>query len=301
MYFFCCFKCLWVYFVHEVGFCADIVVSFILNKAYICIVSWLCGKREVTSSHRQNIIQTTSIRTKDITLTRQLKAWEEALEEVLAWIWHGNCAEFRHYNAVMLKVRCVAITVEEAAHVCHLSILYVELVQKRHPIKPMVETKEQIQLIYFPVMIVICSVLKEPKCYSPASSDLKLSRSIPEEIAFDPWGNVTCNCGCDGLWGFIYRTNQILNAWQTMNIGEVLIFILWPGLLPACWEKKNFRYEVLCTTYFRLERNLNLPVLLLRRFIEDMLVCLLSWKCFKSCLWETPLSSSAAWTYKEIL
>lgn len=55
MYLFFCFKCLWINFVHEVGLCADIVVSFILNKAYICIVSWLCGKRE--SSHTQNIFR----------------------------------------------------------------------------------------------------------------------------------------------------------------------------------------------------------------------------------------------------
>lgn len=112
--------------------------------------------------HIGKTIQTISIRAKDIKLTRQLKAREEALEEVLAWIWHGHRAEFRHYNAVTLKVCSVAITVEEAAHVCHLSILDVELVQKRHPIKPMVETEKQIQLIYFPAMIVIFSVLKEP-------------------------------------------------------------------------------------------------------------------------------------------
>lgn len=49
MYLFFCFKCLWINFVHEVCLCADIVVSFILNKAYICIVSWLYGKREMTS------------------------------------------------------------------------------------------------------------------------------------------------------------------------------------------------------------------------------------------------------------
>lgn len=121
------------------------------------------------------------------------------------------------------------------------------------------------------MMIVICSFVKEPKRYSPASADFKLSRSIPEEIAFDPGGDVTCNCGFDGLWGFIYRTHQILNARQTLNIGEVLIFILWP---PACGKKKNFRSEDLCTMYFGLEWCLNLPVLLFRWFIEDMLVCL---------------------------
>lgn len=38
MHLFFSFKCLWVYFVHEVGLSADIVVSFILDKADICIV-----------------------------------------------------------------------------------------------------------------------------------------------------------------------------------------------------------------------------------------------------------------------
>lgn len=141
------------------------------------------------------------------------------------------------------------------------------------------------------LMIVICSVFKEPKWYSPASSDLKLSRSIPEEIAFDPGWDVTCNCGCYGLWGFIYRTHQILNARQTMNIGEVLIFILWTALLPACGEKKNIRSEDLCTMYFGLERYLNLPVLLFRRFIEDMLVCLW-WLAELKMFQELPLRDS---------
>ncbi len=94
-------------------------------------------------------IQTTSVRTKDFILTRQLKAREEALEEVLAWVWHGNRAEFRHHNAVMLKVFLVAITVEEAAHVRHLSILNVELVHKRHTIKPVIETEEQTQTLIY--------------------------------------------------------------------------------------------------------------------------------------------------------
>lgn len=56
-YLFFCFQRLWVYFVHEVGLCADIVVSFILDKAHICIVTWLCGKREMTCSHMQNIFR----------------------------------------------------------------------------------------------------------------------------------------------------------------------------------------------------------------------------------------------------
>lgn len=94
-------------------------------------------------------IQNTSVRTEDFTLTRQLKAREEALEEVLAWVWHGNRAEFRHHNAVMLKVFLVAITVEEAAHVLHLSILNVELVHKCHAIKPVVETEEQTQTLIY--------------------------------------------------------------------------------------------------------------------------------------------------------
>lgn len=38
---FFCFKCLWIYFVYEVCLCTDIVVSFILDKAHICVVRWL--------------------------------------------------------------------------------------------------------------------------------------------------------------------------------------------------------------------------------------------------------------------
>lgn len=47
----------------------------------------------------------------------------------------------------MLKVFLVAIAVEESAHVRHLSILNVELVHKRHAIKPVVETEEQTQTL----------------------------------------------------------------------------------------------------------------------------------------------------------
>ncbi len=142
--------------------------------------------------------------------------------------------------------------------------------------------------LFFALIILIYWVLKEPRWCSPASSDLKLSRSIPEEIAFDPGGDVTCNCSCDGLWGFICRTHQILNARQTMNISVVLVFILWPGLFPACGGNKSFRSEVLCTKYIES---------MIKMVTYQMCCCsdgsqktcwsacdgLLSWRCFKSC------------------
>jgi len=72
-------------------------------------------------------------------LTDHLKAGQEALEEVLAGIGHGQRAELGHHDAVPLAVLAVRFAPQEATAVRHLSPLDLELVQKRHAVKPVVE------------------------------------------------------------------------------------------------------------------------------------------------------------------
>lgn len=121
----------------------------------------------MTNSHMTNLTYYQCTESDVFILTMHLKAGQEALEEVFAWIRHCNRTKFRHHNAVMLSVFLVAIAVQEAAHVCHFSILNMKLVHKCHPIKPVVETEEQTQqLIHFScdnsvgIYTVLCKSLR---------------------------------------------------------------------------------------------------------------------------------------------
>lgn len=71
-------------------------------------------------------------------LTNHLKARHEALEEVLAGVGHGEGAELRHHDAILLAVPLVGVASQEATHVRHLASADVELVQHGHSIEPMV-------------------------------------------------------------------------------------------------------------------------------------------------------------------
>lgn len=76
-------------------------------------------------------------------LTDHLKARQEALEEVLAGVGHGDGAELRHDDAIPLAVLLIGVASQEAAHVGHLAAADVKLVQQGHPIEPVVVARRE--------------------------------------------------------------------------------------------------------------------------------------------------------------
>lgn len=71
--------------------------------------------------------------------TWEVKLWHEAVKNVLARIWYGPGAKFRHHDSVVLAVGQVRITPEKLAAVLHHPILNFKLMHKCHAIKPVVK------------------------------------------------------------------------------------------------------------------------------------------------------------------
>lgn len=142
-------------------------------------------------------------------LTNHLKAGQEALEEVLAGVGHGEGAELRHHNAILLAVPPVGVASQEATHVRHLASAHVELVQHGHPIKPMVvasrEHRYALSFIHLSILLNNNILLVRPHFLNSLGvSEFKLSRAVAEEVSTDPGGNGPLYFSSDGLRGLLH-------------------------------------------------------------------------------------------------
>ena len=79
-------------------------------------------------------------------LTHHLKAGQEALEDVFTGVRQGEGTKFWHHDAVPFTILPVGLAVQEATHVGHLAFCDGELMQQRHPIKPVIVAVKKLTL-----------------------------------------------------------------------------------------------------------------------------------------------------------
>lgn len=72
--------------------------------------------------------------------------------------------------------------------------------------------------------------------YSLLVSDLELPRPVSQEVPVDPFWDFANDVSADGLWGFLHRAHNLINARQTMHICEVVDFLLFTPLRLGFFE-----------------------------------------------------------------
>lgn len=73
--------------------------------------------------------------------------------------------------------------------------------------------------------------------YSLLVSDLELPRPVSQEVPVDPFGDFASDVSANGLGGFLHRAHNLLDARQTVHIGEVVDFLPRLGFLDSFGKK----------------------------------------------------------------
>lgn len=153
-------------------------------------------------------------------LTYHLKTRQEALEEVFTGVGQGQGAKFWNHDAVLLTVLLVDVAAKEATHVRYSAVPHPELVQHRHPIKPVVVAgKRHRQFERF-------SPLRGLEGFHNSLSvpKLELSRTVAQEVAIDPGRDGTLYFSGNWLGGLCYGAHQRGDGLQTLQDQALLCF-----------------------------------------------------------------------------